>query len=88
VHASAVEIYCERIRDLLCFSQSSDNLSVQQVGHGCIRMVQWGSMRFGGRGQWGEVAVVCRSWQGHYLRTRRSLRKQWTRRPILCTRAL
>jgi len=31
VHASAVEIYCEKIRDLLCFSQSSDNLSVQQV---------------------------------------------------------
>lgn len=31
VKASAVEIYCERIRDLLCFSQSSENLTVQQV---------------------------------------------------------
>ena len=31
VRASAVEIYCERIRDLLCFSQASENLMVQQV---------------------------------------------------------
>lgn len=31
VKASAVEIYCERIRDLLCFSQASENLVVQQV---------------------------------------------------------
>ena len=31
VRISAVEIYCERIRDLLCFSQASDNLIVQQV---------------------------------------------------------
>jgi len=52
VHASVMEIHCERIRDLLCFSQSSDNLSVQQVGHGCIWMIQRDSMRFGGVGRW------------------------------------
>ena len=31
VQVSAVEIYCERIRDLLSFSEASHNLSVQQV---------------------------------------------------------
>ena len=31
VEVSAVEIYCERIRDLLSFSEASHNLSVQQL---------------------------------------------------------
>ena len=33
VSLSAVEIYCERVRDLLDFSAGSENLNVIQVGN-------------------------------------------------------